>query len=69
MLTSFSPSYYFALSTPAPPFFAAVLHARRSLISARNFQVRSESDPSHFVFTPESVLSLQSVSSQISESV
>ena len=33
-----------------------VSHARRELISQNGiFQVRSESDLSHFVFTPESV--------------
>ena len=46
LLTSFSLSDCFALSTPAPLFSNAVLHARRSLISARNSHqilVRSES--------------------------
>ena len=69
LLTTFSPSDCFALSTPAPPFFAAVLHPRRELYLSMEFpsqiRVRSES----LCFTPDSVPSQQSVSSQISESL
>ena len=48
---------------PALPF--AVLHARREIYLSTEFPSQIQVRSSHFVFTPESVPSQQSVSSQI----